>query len=200
MSAAHAPAVFLDRDGTLIVEKEYLCDPDQVEIEGGVLEGLATLRESGHPLIVVSNQSGIGRGMFAQSDAQRVNERIGVILGREGIEILAWYLCPHAPESGCACRKPAPGMALAAAGEWNITLAGSYVVGDKQCDLELADAIGATGVLVTTGHGRDAQDWARGQGRPVFDGLRGAARYIAEHSASIRRRIVVPGQNRVEGQ
>ncbi len=194
MTATRAATVFLDRDGTLVVEKKYLSDPDEVEVEAGVLEGLAMLREAGHPLIVVSNQSGIGRGMFAESDARRVNERIADILRRGGVDILAWYLCPHTPDSHCACRKPAPGMPLAAARDWNIELAGSYVVGDKKCDLELADAIGATGVLVSTGHGRDAEDWARRQGRPVFHGLRDAARYIAEDSASVRRRIVVHGQ------
>jgi D-glycero-D-manno-heptose 1,7-bisphosphate phosphatase len=173
-----AAPVFLDRDGTLIVERGYLSDPDQVHIEEGVVEGLATLMGCGHPLIVLSNQSGIGRGMFKESDAQRVNSRVADILRARGIEITAWYFCPHAPESACSCRKPLPGMAVAASRDWNLDLPGSYVIGDTRADLELADGIGATGILVTTGHGRKFADWARDHARPVFDDLRGAAGFI----------------------
>jgi histidinol-phosphate phosphatase family protein len=178
MTAA-APPVFLDRDGTLIVEKDYLSDPDGVCIEAGVVEGLSMLRALGHPLIVLSNQSGIGRGMFDERDAHRVNARLDAVLRERGVDILAWYLCPHAPESGCACRKPSPGMALAAAREWHLELAGAFVIGDKQSDLELADAIGGTGLLVTTGHGLESADRARAHSRPVFADLRSAAAYIA---------------------
>src|SRR5882672_393306 len=101
-----APPVFLDRDGTLIVEKGYLSDPADVRIEEGVIEGLTMLMGRGHPLIVLSNQSGIGRGMFKERDAQRVNARVADMLRRDGIEITAWYLCPHAPGDPCSCRKP----------------------------------------------------------------------------------------------
>jgi histidinol-phosphate phosphatase family protein len=174
------PPVFLDRDGTLIVEKDYLSDPAEVLLEKGVVEGLTTLRRSGHALIVLSNQSGIGRGRFSESDAHRVNARIADILRGYGIDVLAWYICPHAPEAMCTCRKPSTGMALAAAGDWNLELAGSYVIGDKQADLELADAIGATGILLTTGHGADSAGWAKARARPVFDSLCSAADYIAE--------------------
>jgi D-glycero-D-manno-heptose 1,7-bisphosphate phosphatase len=179
-AAVLAPPVFLDRDGTLIVEKEYLRDPDQVAIEEGVVDGLTMLQERGHPLIVLSNQSGIGRGLFTERDAQLVNERVAAILRRRGIEVLAWYVCPHPPEAACDCRKPSPGMALAASREWNVDLVGSYVVGDKRSDLELAAAIGGTGILVTTGHCRHAVAWALQHALPVFDGLRGAAEYIVK--------------------
>ena len=180
MMPAPAPPVFLDRDGTLIIDKDYLSDPDAVCLEQGVVEGLAMLAGYGHPLVVLSNQSGIGRGLFDESDAHRVNARVADLLRAHGIGILAWYLCPHAPEAMCDCRKPLPGMALAASRDWNLELAGSYVVGDKITDLELADAIGGTGILVTTGHGADAVAWAREHARPVFDGLRGVARHIAD--------------------
>jgi D-glycero-D-manno-heptose 1,7-bisphosphate phosphatase len=173
-------AVFLDRDGTLIIEKEYLSDPAQVVLEAGVIDGLSQLQHAGHPLIVVSNQSGIGRGFFTERDARLVNERLASLLHQDGIDILAWYVCPHAPDTICDCRKPAPGMALAAAREWGLALAGSYVVGDKKSDLELADAIGGTGILVTTGHGQEAVAWARATARPVFDGLRDVAEYIVK--------------------
>jgi len=178
MSERPAPPVFLDRDGTLIVDQHYLSDPQQVALEDGVGDALARLQQQGHPLIVLSNQSGIGRGMFTERDAQRVNARVAELLGGFGIEILAWYMCPHAPDVACDCRKPLPGMALEAARDWKLELTGCYLIGDKQCDLELADAVGGTGILVTTGHGREAVAWATAGARPVFDGLCGAADYI----------------------
>ncbi len=178
MNARVAPPVFLDRDGTLIVERHYLRDPDLVALEEGVADGLIRLQEHGHPLIVVSNQSGIGRGLITLQDVQRVNSRVAALLGEFGVEILGWYLCPHAPPTACECRKPLPGMPLEASRDWRLELAGSYVIGDKQCDLELADAIGGTGILVTTGHGREALAWAQGMSRPVCSGLAAAADHI----------------------
>jgi D-glycero-D-manno-heptose 1,7-bisphosphate phosphatase len=175
-----APPVFLDRDGTLIEEKQYLSDPDLVRLEEGAVDGLSLLMKHRHPLIVLSNQSGVGRGMFSESDAQRVNARVSDLLQLHGIAIMAWYVCPHTPEMQCECRKPSPGMAIAASRDWHLTLPGSYVIGDKQSDLELADTIGATGILVTTGHGREFADRARREARPVFDNLQGAAGYIAK--------------------
>ena len=173
--------VFLDRDGTLIVEKMYLSNPEDVCVENGVVEGLTILQDYGHPLIVISNQSGIGQGKYNAIDAQRVNARLAEILRDHGIGILAWYLCPHAPDALCACRKPLPGMPLAASRDLSLDLVGSYVIGDKRSDLELADAIGAEGILVTTGHGGNAADWARAQSRTIFESFRRAAEYIAQN-------------------
>ena len=172
------PPVFLDRDGTIIVDKHYLSDPDQVELETGAAEGLAALSAQGFPLVVVSNQSGIGRGLFEEEAAHRVNARIDDMLRPYGVRILAWYLCPHAPGQECRCRKPLPGMALAAAQDWALELRGCYVIGDKRIDLELADAIGGTGILVTTGHGVEDQPWAEASGRLVVGRLEDAAAYI----------------------
>lgn len=180
-----APPVFLDRDGTLILEMDYLSDPEGVVLEAGVVAGLALLQAQGHPLIVLSNQSGIGRGFFTTHDAERVNARVGELLKSHRIDILGWYICPHAPEAGCDCRKPLPGMALAAARDLRLELPGSFMIGDKRADLELADAIGATGILVASGHGHSAVDWARGQGRPVFDDFKGAAEYIAANGSKV---------------
>jgi D-glycero-D-manno-heptose 1,7-bisphosphate phosphatase len=113
------------------------------------------LQEWCHPLIV-ANQSGIGRGLLTELDSTSVNARVSFLLGRARIEILAWYLCSHRPETSCDCRKPLPGMAVAAARAWNLALSGSYVVDDKRRDFELANAIGGPGILVTTGHGLGA--------------------------------------------
>jgi len=185
MTSRRAPPVFLDRDGTLIVEKDYLSDPDGVALEAGVVEGLTLLQARGHPLIVLSNQSGIGRGFFGERDAERVNARAAELLKSCGIDILGWYMCPHAPEAGCDCRKPLPGMALAASRDLKLELPGSFMVGDKRADLELADAIGATGVLVASGHGRSAVAWARSHAKPVFDDFKGAAEYIAANGSEV---------------
>jgi histidinol-phosphate phosphatase family protein len=178
-----AAPVFLDRDGTLIVEKEYLSDPAAVSLENGVVAGLAKLQAHGHALIVLSNQSGIGRGFYHEDDAHRVNARVAGLLRGHGIEILAWYICPHAPQARCGCRKPAAGMALAASRDWNLQLADCYVIGDKRADLELADAIGGRGILLTTGHGADAALWAAERALPVFDSLLGAADFIVGGTA-----------------
>jgi D-glycero-D-manno-heptose 1,7-bisphosphate phosphatase len=186
----HKPPVFLDRDGTIIVEREYLGDPDQVRLEEGVIEGLGQLQSMGHPLIVVSNQSGIGRGKINEDQALRVNARVDGLLRRDGIKLLAWYYCPHAPDTECACRKPLPGMALAASRDWGIRLAGSYVIGDKRTDLELADAIGGTGILVTRGHGLNDLVWAKANARPIFSQMREAAAYICERESDIAARGV----------
>jgi D-glycero-D-manno-heptose 1,7-bisphosphate phosphatase len=172
------PPVFLDRDGTLIAEKDYLSDPQQVSLEETVIEGLSILGRHGHPLVVVSNQSGIGRGVLSDEDARRVNARVDSLLRGHGISILGWYMCPHAPAEECACRKPLPGMALAAARDWALKLQGCFVVGDKRADVELADAIGGTGILLTTGHGREHLQWAAENARPVFRQFRDAALFI----------------------
>ena len=172
------PPVFLDRDGTLIVEKHYLSDPQKVSLEIDVVAGLLDIQGMGHPLFVVSNQSGIGRGIFSDDDARRVNRRTDELLRESGITVTAWYYCPHAPDTNCECRKPLPGMARCASREWGVQLSGSYVIGDKASDLELADAIGGTGILVTTGHGQQAKAQALHDKRPVFGRLTDAAGYI----------------------
>jgi D-glycero-D-manno-heptose 1,7-bisphosphate phosphatase len=164
----------------LIVEKGYLRNPDQVVLEKTVIEGLSMLQEHGYPLVVVSNQSGIGRGLLTAAEAQAVNDRVDSLLREQGIRILAWYLCPHEPDSHCACRKPLPGMVLEASRDWGLELGGCFVVGDKQADVELADAVGGCGVLLTTGHGDEHLAWARGNARPVFEEFRDAARFILD--------------------
>lgn len=158
----------------------YLSDPARVRLETGAIDGLKLLEQHGYPLVVLSNQSGIGRGMFTDGDARSVNHKVHELLHQQGIDILAWYMCPHAPDEGCDCRKPMPGMAAAASRDLGLPLSGSYVVGDTRADVELADAIGGTGILVTTGHGGEFAEWARAQRRPVVPDLRAAAEYITD--------------------
>lgn len=147
--------IILDRDGTLIEERNYLHDPDQVSLLPGVIDGLKKLASAGYKFIVLTNQSGIGRGYFTESDMFSVNERLSSILSSEGIEITRFYYCPHKPEDGCRCRKPKPGMVYDACSELGLTIEDiDCVIGDKKSDVELADNIGAASVLVLTGYGR----------------------------------------------
>ena len=169
------PAIFLDRDGTIIAEREYLCDPDGAVLEEGAADGLLVMAAMGYPLVVVSNQSGVSRGYFDAAAVDAVNARVAELLAHHRIEILAWYSCPHGPGEACACRKPLPGMVLEAARTFDLDLARSFVIGDKRSDVELAHACGATGILVITGHGAQDAAWASDNGYPVCRDLREAA-------------------------
>ena len=146
------PLVFLDRDGTLIEEKHYLCDPAHVVLLPHVVAGLSLLKRLEAKLIMVSNQSGIGRGYYTEADLQAVNARMAELLAPHGIQLDAMYHCPHAPNQPCTCRKPATGMVQQAIQEHGYRLNNTFVIGDKACDLELGLAINAQSILVQTGH------------------------------------------------
>jgi histidinol-phosphate phosphatase family protein len=179
-----SPAIFLDRDGTIIVEKNYPSHPYQVALLDGAAAGLRAMALHGYPLVVVSNQSGIGRGYFSADQADTVERRVSDLLAREGVAITGWYRCPHAPEEACDCRKPSPGMVLAAARDLDLDPARSFVIGDKQSDIELAAAVGAVGILVTTGHGERDADQARERGVAICKDL-------VEAGAEIARRVAL---------
>lgn len=148
----------LDRDGTLIYERHYLADPDGVELLPGVIEGLKAIRKMGLGLVVVTNQSGIGRGLFDLSMLDKVHERMKRLLSYHGVELDGIYYCPHLPETHCDCRKPAVGMALRAAKELNFEPGEGFMVGDKNVDVQLGKNLGATTVLVLTGYGQDEME------------------------------------------
>lgn len=135
------PAVFFDRDGTLIVDKHYLRDPGGIEFIKGVPGALAALKKAGFKIIVISNQSGIARGLLTHDDVIAIHSKINILLMKEaGAEIDAFYYCPHHPdfvsEGDCDCRKPSPKMVLQAAAEHNIDLSRSFFVGDKDIDIQ----------------------------------------------------------------
>lgn len=174
------PAILLDRDGTVIVERHYLSDPALVELEQGAAEGLSRLARNGWPLVILSNQSGIGRGLFDRAAADAVNDRVAELLGSHKIEVAGWYLCPHAPEAGCDCRKPRPGLALQAAAELGLDLGRSWMLGDKRSDVEMARAVGARAILVTTGHGAPDAEVLGAEGVPVCASLADAAAIISD--------------------
>jgi len=169
------PAVFLDRDGTLIVERDYLADPDGVEFLPGALEALARLRDAGWPYVIVTNQSGIARGRISPEAYGAVATRLQELLERAGVPPLATHYCPHHPDvtGPCACRKPGTAMHREAAARHELDLAHSYYVGDKAADVLPALELGGTGILVRTGYGRE-QETDLGPGTQVADDLSGA--------------------------
>lgn len=156
--------VFLDRDGTIVVERHYLSDPNDVVLEAGVGPALARLVLAGFRLIVVSNQSGIGRGYFNSTALSAVTGRLRDLLKLEGVEIAGWYHCPHAPSDGCACRKPGVGLLQQADQDFPVEWGASFLVGDLRSDVEAASAANVTPVLLGTGHGVALAEWASSQG------------------------------------
>jgi D-glycero-alpha-D-manno-heptose 1-phosphate guanylyltransferase len=157
-SAPLPPTVFLDRDGTINREVHHLSDPDQLELLPGAAEGLRALCEAGIPLVVVSNQSPIGRGIFTEDRLREINHRLAEMLASEGVKIAGWYWCPHAPWEGCACRKPAPGLFLKARDEMGVILKESWIIGDRLADLSAGRQVGARTILVGTGYGQKEYD------------------------------------------
>lgn len=150
------PCLFVDRDGTLIEERNYLSDPGQVSLIPGAVEAVRMAREAGWLVVVLTNQSGVGRGYFTLADVEHVNSRIEELLEREGARLDGILVCPHAPEENCSCRKPRPGLVAQAVQRFSVDLARSWMVGDKAADLELARNAGLRGVLVQTGYGSAA--------------------------------------------
>ena len=147
-------AVFLDRDGTLIVEKNYLHKPEEVEIFSGAGIALKRLADAGFKLLVVTNQSGIGRGYFTMADAESVNARVNQELARDGVHFEKTYIAPEAPDQPSRVRKPSPQFLFDARDEFNLNLAESFMVGDKLIDLECGWNAGVKkSILVRTGYG-----------------------------------------------
>jgi len=161
---ARRPAVFLDRDGTINVEKDYLYRVEDFEFIPGAVEAIRRLKLAGFLVVVVTNQSGVARGYYDLAAVERLHQHLQDELGRVGAAIDGFYVCPHHPTSGlgdyrrdCDCRKGAPGMLLQAAGELGLDLDRSYMVGDKLADIEAAVRAGCKPLLVRTGYGREQE-------------------------------------------
>lgn len=155
--ASLRPAVFLDRDGTLNVEKHYLHRVEDWEWIPGCVAAIRGLNQAGVPVFVVTNQAGIARGLYTEHDLARLHDFVQADLATAGARIDGFYHCPHHPEFAsridCECRKPRPGMLTRAAGDHRIDLARSWMIGDRETDLEAARACGANPILVETGYG-----------------------------------------------
>ena len=156
--------ILLDRDGTIIKEKNYLHDPAEAELLPGAAKGLRLLAEQGFHFAVTTNQSGIGRGYFTREAADKVNNKIDRLLAAEGVHIEGWFCCPHSPEEKCRCRKPEPGLAQMAAAALGFEINDiAWVIGDKKADLDFAAALDSPSVLVMTGYGaKSCEEGARG--------------------------------------
>ncbi len=155
-------AVFLDRDGTINVEKGYVHRIEDFELIPGVPHAIRLLREAGFLVIVVTNQSGVARGYYPLDAVRSLHRHMDEELAKSGVAVDAYYVCPHYPEGVeeeyskvCHCRKPLPGMLMEAAKDFSIDLASSYMIGDRLSDVEAGLRAGCRPVFVITGHGRD---------------------------------------------
>jgi D-glycero-D-manno-heptose 1,7-bisphosphate phosphatase len=178
-------AVFFDRDGTLNVDKNYLSDPADLRLIPGIGPALRRLQEAGFLLFIVTNQSGIGRGYYQQSDMERVNARLGEMLAADGVRFARIYFAPEAPEQPSRGRKPSPSFLFDARHEFGVALAGSYMVGDKMIDLECGWNAGTRrSLLVRTGYGAEVEqaDAARLRDAVVVDDVPAAAEWILRDS------------------
>ena len=154
------PAIFLDRDGTIIELRDYLRSLDEIVLLPRAAEGLKLLADAGYLLIIITNQSGVARGYFDEEFVRAANDKLNEMLERRGVAIDAVYYCPHHPMYGsegykvdCDCRKPKPGMIDRAAADFDIDLRRSWVIGDNEPDIKLAANAGLRSVLVRTGYG-----------------------------------------------
>jgi D-glycero-D-manno-heptose 1,7-bisphosphate phosphatase len=176
--------VVLDRDGTVIVERHYLSEPEQVELIRGAAEGLCQLQAMGLGLVVMTNQSAIGRGMFDETRLEAIHRRMHDLLQAKGIRLDGVYVCPHHPEDACACRKPKAGLLHRAARELHFEPSQCFIIGDKACDIDLGRGVGAITLLVRTGYGTQVAREPSATPDYVVDDLRHAARVIAQTRCS----------------
>jgi len=156
LRAARTPAVFLDRDGVINRDRrEYVRRWAEFQFLPGVLEAFRLLAPLPYRIIVVTNQSAIGRGFIDRSVVENIHRLMIAEIAGAGGRVDAVYYCPHAPEAGCDCRKPRPGLFLQAASDWQLDLETSWAIGDSARDIAAASAIGVRGILVRTSHGQD---------------------------------------------
>ena len=173
------PAIFLDRDGTVIEDEDYLADPAKMRVYGFSAEGLEILREKGYLLIVITNQSGVGKGLLTEGDVHAVHAALQHEL-RDFID--AFYYCPHRPDASCRCRKPGLGLIEQAIADFPIDVANSWFVGDKKIDIETGFNAGMGTALVLTGYGAAHVKDLERMPDVVADNFLEAAREIASRT------------------
>ena len=182
-------AVFLDRDGTINEDVNYLNHPDQIKLIFGSAEGIRLLNENGFTVVVITNQSGVARGIISEENLPLIKNRLSSLLEEKGAKIDGYYYCPHYPDGKvekysfkCDCRKPEPGMLKKAAEDLDIELKGSYVVGDKACDIKLGKNVGAVSIMVKTGYGEFEAENCEPYPDYTADNLFDAAQWIIKNN------------------
>lgn len=175
-------AFFLDRDGVIIRQVEYLKDPAEVELIPGAVEALRAIHRNGFLAVVVSNQSGIARGRFTRQDLDKVQARLYELLAAAGEKLDGFYFCPHDPHvEECRCRKPRPGMILDAARDLDIDIGQSFMIGDRPADLETGIAAGCRNSAMTrTGYGERLAGEAEKSGYHVYADILAAVQALLE--------------------
>jgi D-glycero-D-manno-heptose 1,7-bisphosphate phosphatase len=172
-------AVFLDRDGTIIVERDYLSRPEDVSVFPGAAKALRRLTDAGFFLVMVSNQSGVGRGYFTAADVEAVNAHLFEILSADGVKFTKSYFAPEAPDQPSHGRKPSPAFLFDARDEFGIDLAKSYMIGDKETDLQCGWNAGVKkSILVRTGYGRKMEAAGKVGSAVVVDDIPAAVDWI----------------------
>ena len=180
-------AVFLDRDGVINEEVNYLCRPEDFRLLPRAAAAIRLLRKHGWPVIVVTNQSGVARGYYTEADVGAIHERMCRDLARAKTRVDAIYVCPHQPDQDCDCRKPRTLLFQRAAADLDLDLAASHYVGDKLTDLLPGRTLGGHTILVLTGYGQQQQGVARQQGFApdyIAANLYSAACWIIRRSGS----------------
>jgi D-glycero-D-manno-heptose 1,7-bisphosphate phosphatase len=175
-------AVFLDRDGTIIEDTGFVRDPSDVRLLPGAAVAIRRLKQAGWPVVVVTNQSGIARGLMTEADYHAVAQQVAVLLSQSGAEPDATYMCPHHPDvtGPCQCRKPGLLHYRMAAEALALDLSRSVWIGDRVSDLLPAREVGGRGILVRSGEGRESEPGAVAEGFMVADDLAGAVTMILE--------------------
>ncbi len=187
--------VFLDRDGTINEEVHYLYKPEDLRLLPGAAEAIRMLKEAGFSLIVITNQAGVARGYYTCRDVEILHEHLNGLLKKEGGSIDGFYYCPHHPVHGigeyktvCRCRKPDIGMFEMAEKDFRVDKSRSYMIGDKELDIQAGHNYGVESILVGTGYGAEHKRAAEEQGRAPFydyyaEDLLAAARYITARNS-----------------
>jgi D-glycero-D-manno-heptose 1,7-bisphosphate phosphatase len=177
----NGPAVFIDKDGTLVENVPYNVDPGRIALTAGAAQGIAALAEHGFRVIVVSNQPGVALGLYGAAELRRVEQRLRELLPSLG----AFYFCPHGPHAGCKCRKPAAGMLLRAAREHRVRLDHSWMIGDILDDIEAGRRAGCRTLLLDNGNETEWQVTRARTPNLVAQDLAQAAALILEHDEQL---------------
>ncbi len=181
-------AVFVDRDGTINVDVDFLSTPDQLQLIPRSALAIRELNHLGIPVIVITNQSGIARGLYTEDDLRQIHAALDRILASDTATITEYFYCPHHPTDGvapyvadCDCRKPKPGMLIAAQKKYGFDLKRSYLIGDKCVDMQAARSVGATAIQVATGYGTAEKDLCSGERDHYAADLFEAVQFIKKH-------------------